>query len=183
MGGCRMVRRFAGFGGGCSDQDWVRVSVVGAGIVNCVFTPQAKPERPENHSRQCPHPEPHRTYPKRFRTSANDPAPISDAPAARPDASITPRALVASASEQMTVTFRRPCLPPHTLAHHSSSHRKRRVFSGSGPAAQGGGDAHSFMTFGLCTRNEKCALAPIPNQALPRYCPRGLHAGCPAGCS
>ena len=49
-------------------------------------------------------------------------------------------------------------------------------------AAQGGGDAHSFMTFGLCTRNEKCAPAPLTNQALPRCCvrvARGMPQGCP----
>ena len=60
MRGWRIARRLAGIRTGYGDQDWVRVSVVGAGfgggcgfrwwvrglglgagIVNCVFTPQA----------------------------------------------------------------------------------------------------------------------------------------------
>jgi hypothetical protein len=45
--------------------------------------------------------------------------------------------------------------------------RRAPGFSGSSRQPSGGGDAHSFMTFGLCTRNEKCAPAPLTNQALP----------------
>jgi hypothetical protein len=62
----------------------------------------------------------------------------------------------------------------------SSQHRKRRVCSGSRPIPKSGGDAHSFMTLGLCTRNEKCAPAPLPNRALPRCCLR-VACGLPAG--
>ena len=62
----------------------------------------------------------------------------------------------------------------------SSKHRKRRVCSGSRPIPRSGGDAHSFMTFGLCTRNEKCAPAPLPNRALPRCCLR-VACGLPQG--
>jgi hypothetical protein len=54
----------------------------------------------------------------------------------------------------------------------SSKHRKRRVCSGSRPIPRSGGVAHSFMTFGLCTRNEKCAPSPLTIQALPRCCLR-----------
>jgi len=39
----------------------------------------------------------------------------------------------------------------------------------------GGVDAHSFMTFGLCTRNEKCAPAPPQAQReLPPQAQREL---------
>ncbi len=48
--------------------------------------------------------------------------------------------------------------------------RRAPGFSGSSPMPSGGVGVHSFMTFGLCTRNEKCAPAPLTNQAL--------HAGC-----
>jgi hypothetical protein len=48
------------------------------------------------------------------------------------------------------------------------------------PVAKGGGDAHSFMTFGLCTRNEKCAPAPLTNQALPQ-CFTRVASRFPAG--
>jgi len=67
----------------------------------------------------------------------------------------------------------------------SSKHRKRRVCSGSRPIPRSGGDAHSFMTLGLCTRNEKCAPSPLTIQALPRYCLRvacGLPQGYPRIC-
>jgi hypothetical protein len=63
----------------------------------------------------------------------------------------------------------------------SSRHRKRRVCSGSRPIPRSGGDAHSFMTFGLCTRNEKCAPSPLTIRALPRCCLR-VACGLPAGC-
>jgi hypothetical protein len=99
---------------GCGDLGWVWGSRLGAGIVNCVFTPQAEPERPENHSRQCPHPELHRTYPRRFRTSVNNPAQINYAPAARPVASSTPRALVVPAFEQAPEAPRLQWISPHT---------------------------------------------------------------------
>jgi len=98
---------------------------------------------------QVPHPELHRTYPRRFRTSVNNPAQINYAPAARPIAS---------------------SIPGPSSCPPSSNHRKRRVCSGSRPIPTSGGDAHSFMTLGLCTRNEKCAPAPLPNRALPRCC-------------
>ena len=62
----------------------------------------------------------------------------------------------------------------------SSKHRKRRVCSGSRPIPKSGGDAHSFMTFGLCTRNEKCAPSPLTIRALPRCCLR-VACGLPAG--
>ena len=62
----------------------------------------------------------------------------------------------------------------------SSKHRKRRVCSGSRPIPKSGGDAHSFMTLGLCTRNEKCAPSPLTIQALPLCCLR-VACGLPAG--
>ena len=50
--------------------------------------------------------------------------------------------------------------------------RRAPGFSGSSRQPSGGGGAHSFMTFGLCTRNEKCAAAPLTNRALPYGRPR-----------
>ena len=63
----------------------------------------------------------------------------------------------------------------------SSKHRKRRVCSGSRPIPKSGGDAHSFMTLGLCTRNEKCAPAPLPNRALPAGCLKVTHGSVSGG--
>jgi hypothetical protein len=39
--------------------------------------------------------------------------------------------------------------------------RRAPGFSGSSRRPSGGGGAHFFMTFGLCTRNEKRAAAPL----------------------
>ena len=59
--------------------------------------------------------------------------------------------------------------------------RRAPGFSGSSPMPSGGVDVHSFMTFGLCTRNEQCAPAPLTNQALHAGCLR-VACGLPAGC-
>jgi hypothetical protein len=118
--------------------------------------------------------------PKALSNLRNDPAPINHALVARPVASKTAQIFFAAVPEQMNVSLRGPCLALHTFVHHSSNHRKRRVCIGSRLTSRSGGDAHSFMTFGLCTRNEKCAPAPLTNQALPR-CFTRFACGLPAG--